>query len=315
MQPILVAHDRPEDFAAALEARAPAERFVYTTDGEALRRLIAEHDPEVVLSIAHTGFPKELHRPAVEHLSVRWVQVGGSGYEHLVPWDAERVVVTNAVGVLARFLAETVTGAVIALNGGLPGYLRDQAEAQWQPRVFRTLSEQTLLIVGLGHIGTWAARNARALGMHVLATRRTQTPSPEVDELHPPEALPALLPRADVVSLHVRLTEDTHHLIDAAALASMKRGALLVNTARGPVVDEPALIEALASGHLGGAYLDVFEAEPLPASSPLWHLPNVIITPHASDLVDDWAYRFAMLFADNLERWRAGEPLLNVVTP
>jgi phosphoglycerate dehydrogenase-like enzyme len=151
--------------------------------------------------------------------------------------------------------------------------------------------------------------------MRVIATRRTQAPSPEVDELHPPEALLDLLPRADVVSLHVRLTEATRHLIDARALVAMRPGALLLNTARGPVVDEPALIEALAGGHLGGAYLDVFEEEPLPPSSPLWRLPNVIITPHASDAVHDWAHRFAMLFADNLERWRRGEPLLNVVTP
>ncbi|MEZ4501238.1 MAG: D-2-hydroxyacid dehydrogenase [Dehalococcoidia bacterium] len=313
--PIVVAHDRPEDFASDLETRAPGERFIYATDGPSVLRLLAEHNPEVVLSISHSGFQGPLHHPIVEHPSVRWVQVGGSGYEHLEPWDASRLVVTNGVGVLARFLAETTIGAMLALNARLPEYARDQAETRWRPRTFRTLSEQTILIVGLGHIGTWMARYARALGMRVLATRRSATPSPAVDELHPPEALLELLPRADVVSLHVRLNEATRHLIDTRALEAMKPGALLLNTARGPVVDEPALIEALASGHLGGAYLDVFEEEPLPVSSALWRLPNVIVTPHASDAVEDWAHRFAMLFADNLERWRAGEPLLNVVTP
>jgi len=285
--PVLVVHDRPEDFARDLEARAPAERFVYATDGEAVRRFLDERDPEVVFSITHSGFPGHLHRPIVEHTSVRWVQVGGSGYEHLEPWDASRLTVTNGVGVLARFLAETATGAMLALNAGLPAYARDQARARWQPRTFRTLSEQTLLVVGLGHIGAWMARYGHALGMRVIATRRTLASSPEVDELHPPEALLELLPRADVVSLHVRLNEATRHLIDARALAAMGPGALLLNTARGAVVDEPALIEALASGHLGGAYLDVFEEEPLPPSSPLWRMPNVIITPHASDAVQD----------------------------
>jgi D-2-hydroxyacid dehydrogenase (NADP+) len=178
---------------------------------------------------------------------------------------------------------------------------------------FRTRSEQTLLVVGLGQIGSHVAANAKALGMRVLAIRRTQTPHPAVDGLYPPEALHEVLGQVDIVSLHLRLSEETRHLIDAPALAAMKPGALLVNTARGPIVDEAALIEALESGHLGGAYLDVFETEPLPPESPLWRLDNVIVTPHAAENIDDWPRRFAAFFADNLDRWRAGEPLKNLV--
>ena len=113
------------------------------------------------------------------------------------------------------------------------------------------------------------------------------------------------------MSLHVRLNPATRGMLARDELAAMKPGAYLVNTSRGPVVDEAALIEALHSGRLGGAYLDVFETEPLPAESPLWTMPNVLITPHSSDNIHGWPRRFAELFADNLERWRSGEPLLN----
>ena len=159
------------------------------------------------------------------------------------------------------------------------------------------------------------ARNAKALGMRVLATRGTPAPHPAADEMHGPDALHALLPRADFVSLHVRLNPATRGMLSREGLAAMKPGAYLVNTSCGPVVDEAALVDALHSGHLAGAYLDVFETEPLPAESPLWTMPNVLITPHASDNVHGWPRRFAALFADNIERWRAGEPLLNPVTP
>ena len=113
----------------------------------------------------------------------------------------------------------------------------------------------------------------------------------------------------------MRLNPATRGLLSRDAFAAMKPGAYLVNTARGPVVDEAALIDALRSGHIAGAYLDVFDTEPLPAESPLWAMPNVLITPHSADNIHGWPRRFATLFADNLERWRAGEPLLNVVVP
>ena len=113
----------------------------------------------------------------------------------------------------------------------------------------------------------------------------------------------------------MRLDAATRGLLSREAIAAMKPGACLVNTSRGAVVDEAALVDALRSGHLGGAYLDVFETEPLPAGSPLWTMPNVILTPHASDNIVGWPRRFAELFVDNLDRWRSGEPLLNRVSP
>jgi phosphoglycerate dehydrogenase-like enzyme len=312
---VLVAHDDPEPFRADLEARFPQLRFVYATSPEAVPEALAAHAPEVAFSVKHSGFPGPAHRLIVQHRSIRWVHVGGSGYDHLQPWDRMRVTVTNSVGILSRFLAETTTGAMLALNCGLVGYLAQQRERVWQPRPFPPLAEQTLLVVGLGHIGLHVAANAKALGMEVIAVRRSGEPQPSVDEVHPPPALLDLLPRADVVSVHVPHNEETTHLIDAAALAAMKPDALLLNTARGAVVDEAALVRALAAGRLRGAYLDVFEVEPLPTSSPLWAMPNVLVTPHAADNVTAWPSRFARLFADNLERWLAGEPLVNVVLP
>ena len=315
MPPVLIAHDQPADFQDLLSRRFPDEEFVYVTTAHGIVDALGRHDPEVVFSIKHPGFPGPAHTPIPAHPSVRWIQVGGSGFDHLLPWDGGQVTVTNGTGVLAPFLAETVTGAMIALGCGFLGYHAQQRARQWKPVPFTPLRDRTLLVVGFGAIGQCVAQNAKALGMRVVAIRGTPTPHPAADEMHGPDALHALLPAADFVSLHVRLNADTRGLLSHEGLAAMKRGAYLVNTSRGPVVDEKALVDALHSGHLAGAYLDVFDTEPLPAESPLWAMPNVLITPHASDNIRGWPRRFAALFADNLERWRAGGPLLNVVTP
>jgi phosphoglycerate dehydrogenase-like enzyme len=310
---VLVVYDRPEDFRDLLAARFPDLPIAYAGAPEEVQPALEAARPAVVFSIKHTEFPGETHRPIMDFHTVQWVQVGGSGFEHLLPWDGGRLTVTNCAGVMSRFLAESVTGAMIMLNGNFLRYLDQQRAAVWRMHAFRTLSEQTLLVVGLGKIGGHVAANAKALGIRVLAIRRSRTPHPAVDVLYPPEALHDVLGEADIVSLHLRLSEETRHLMDARALAAMKPGALLVNTARGPIVDEAALIGALEGGHLGGAYLDVFETEPLPPESPLWRLDNVIITPHAAENLADWPWRFAAFFADNLDRWRAGQPLQNVV--
>ena len=313
MRPVLIAHHEPDDFRDLLADRFPRVEFVYASSAEGVAEGLEQHGPEVVFSVKHPGFPGPVHAPIPAHPSVRWIQVGGSGFDHLVPWDAARITVTNGAGVLAPYLAETVTGAMLALGCGFPGYLEQQRARRWAPVSFTPLRGRTLLVVGFGNVGACVARNAKALGMRVVAVRGRPAPDPAADEMHGPDALETLLPEADFVSLHVRLNAATHGLLSRAAIAAMKPGAVLVNTSRGAVVDESALIEALRSGHLGGAYLDVFETEPLPTGSPLWSLPNVLVTPHASDNVVGWPRRFAELFADNLGRWCAGEPLLNVV--
>ena len=315
MRTVLIAHNEPDDVRDLLAARFPGVGFAYAPTAEAVVEGLSRHDPEVVFSVKHPGFPGPAHAPIPGHPSVRWIQVGGSGFDHLVPWDEGRITVTNGAGVLAPYLAETVTGAMLALGCGFPGYWEQQRAREWRPVPFTPLRGRTLLVVGFGRIGECVARNAKALGMRVAAVRGRPAPHPEADEMHGPGALLELLPAADFVSIHVRLNDATRGLFSRRAFTAMKPGAFLVNTSRGAVLDEPALIEALRAGHLAGAYLDVFETEPLPVESPLWAMPNVLITPHASDNVVGWPRRFAELFADNLERWRAGEPLLNVVTP
>ncbi len=310
---VLVLHDRPEDFRDALAARFPGLTIDYATNGEAVPAALERVRPQAIFSIKQPNFPPAEHRPAVDFPTVEWFQVGGSGYEHIQPWDGERLTVTNCAGVLAPFQAETCIAAILMLNGGFPRYLDQQRRAEWRQHFFRPLAGQTLAVVGLGQIGGRVAAHAKALGMRVLGLRRSGVPHPAVDALYPPEALHQVLGEADVVSLHLRLDEATRHTIDREALDCMKPGALLVNTARGPVVDEAAVIAALEEGRLGGAYLDVFETEPLPADSPLWGLKNVILTPHVADAVPDWTVRFADFFADNLERWLAGVPLENQV--
>jgi len=312
---VLVLHKDIDEVRPILAQRCGEVDVHFLDDLDQIETTLARVNPEAVLSISQSTFSGSAHRAAIDYPSVRWFHVGGSGYEYIVPWDHDRVTVTNGLGILAPFLAETTLAAMLMLNGNFLAYAQQQRNRDWSPVFFRPLHGQTLLIVGLGKIGSLVAKNAKALGMRVLATRRTPAPDPYVDEVHSDSALGALIPDADFVSLHVRMSEQTRGLIDATMMAAMKQGSFLVNTSRGPVVDEAALADALASGHLGGAYLDVFETEPLSRESPLWDMPNTIITPHAADNVHDWVARFTDFFADNLVRWNADQQLLNRVTP
>ena len=312
---VLIIFDHPEQLKDRFAKRFPQAAFHYATNADEVLSLLADANPEVVFSIKHQDFPGDQHRPAKDHASVQWVQVGGSGYEQFVPWDNERMTLTNSAGLLARYLAETVTGAMLALNGNFLPYLQQQQKSHWGHIGFTPIENKTLLIVGAGAIGQWVANNAKTLGMKVVGIRASGASHSHFDEMHTPDKLTERLGEADFVSLHVRHTPETTHLMNAAMFAAMKPGAFFINTARGAVVDENALCDALDCAHVAGAYLDVFETEPLPKDSPLWQKPNVLLTPHAADAVSDWPVRFADYFADNLQRWCDGEPLHNVVTP
>ena len=222
------------------------------------------------------------------------------------------VRLTTSSGAQAVPIAQTVLMYLLALSRDLPGWLRDQAEKRWAPREIDDLQGRTLGVVGLGPIGTEVARLGAAFGMRVIGVRR-QVQGDEPCETWPLDRLDDLWPVADAVVLAVPLNDDTRHLLDARALSRLKRGALLVNVARGEVVDEGAMIEALRSGALGGAGLDVFEQEPLPADSPLWSMPNVIVTPHSSGTNPGNSDRASAIFLENLGRYLRGEPLRNEV--
>jgi phosphoglycerate dehydrogenase-like enzyme len=312
--PVLIYADNAETLAAGLRARCPGETVHAVDRADALPGALAAHRPEAVFAVKSMVLGPETHRPILEAPSVRWLHVGGSGYEHVAGRDAGRITLTNCAGVLAPFLAETVIGALLALNCGLIRYHAQQRERLWRQHLFRPLAGQTLLVVGAGAIGAEVARRAGGLGMRVIGLRRSGEPVAGVDEMRPPEALTESLGEADAVSLHLRLTPETQGMFDAAMFAAIKLGAIFINTARGGHVVADDLLAALRSGHLRGAYLDVFETEPLPPGSPLWSAPNLLISPHAADGVADWEARFAALFAENLEHWRAGRTLRNVVT-
>ena len=252
---------------------------------------------------------------------LRWLHVFNVGVDHPIYTEmlGRGVRLTTSAGSTAVPIAQTAIMALLALARGLPRWSAAQRERRWDPvraePLPRDLAGQTLVIVGVGSIGAEIARLSRALGLRVIGVRRTpQGPGDPVDELHPPAALPALAARCDWLVLACPLTPETRGLVDAALIARLPAGAHLINVARGEIVNEPALIAALERGHLAGAYLDVFEQEPLPPESPLWSLPNVLVTPHNSAVSSGNDERVLEIFLDNLGRWRRGEPMVNEVS-
>jgi len=236
---------------------------------------------------------------------------------------ARGVVVTNSRGIQAAPIAEHVFALLLAMTRRLPHALERQREALWAQHEFEgagvpgMLRGQTLGIVGLGSIGSAVARLALAFGMDVVAVRRDPARGgPDgVRAVWGPDGLDGLLAAADVVVVAAPLTGETTALFDAARIARMKRGARLINIARGQLVDGAALTAALASGQLAGAGLDVVEREPLPADDPLWRAPNLVLTPHTSGYRANHWDDVVDLFVENVRRWDAGQPLLWPVDP
>jgi phosphoglycerate dehydrogenase-like enzyme len=220
----------------------------------------------------------------------------------------------------AETMAEHVLAVVLAMFRRLPHAWRSQQAREWAQDTIgragnRTIAGSRVLVVGLGAIGMAVATRMTGLGASVTGIRRRiDAPRPEaVAAVAPPERLRDLLPSADVVVVSAPHTRETRHLIGPSELDAMSHEALLVNVSRGHLIDEAALIEVLAAGRIGGAALDVFQDEPLPSDSPFWSLPNVLITPHTSGFrIDHWDAAIA-IFADNLRRFEAGQPLVNVV--
>ena len=248
---------------------------------------------------------------------VRWIQASSAGIGQYVKrygYDTRlpQTAFTTASGIHARPLAEFCVMAMLMHYKGLLSMLKNQQQAHWERYAGTDLEGRTLGIVGLGRIGTQVARMGCDLGMTVIGTNATP-PAPCVERFYQPEELPEMLPQVDVLVLSVPHTPKTEKMIGARELAHLKPGAYLINIARGAVVDEPALIEALQSGHLSGAALDVFAEEPLPASSPLWGLENVLISPHSASTSDRENQRLVDLFCDNLRRFIDGEALRNVL--
>ncbi len=327
LSPILSARYRTQDLDR-IRAAAPGARIV-TLSREGLTDEPVD-DVEVLLRgwLSSDAFDRLLGRAP----RLSWVHSASAGVERaLTPAARERgLVITNARGVFSRPIAEYVLMMILAVSRRLPGLLELQRERTWQPLEGVELRDVTVGIVGLGSIGRAVGALATAFGCRVIAVRRRSeegTGSSAADDetrsfgelmldrVGGPEAMPELLAESDFVVLAAPLTPETERMIDTAALDAMKSNAWLINVARGALIDERALLEALREGRIGGAVLDTFREEPLAPTSPFYDLPNVIVTPHTSWSSGRVLDRSVDLFCDNLRRYAAGEPLLNVVDP
>jgi phosphoglycerate dehydrogenase-like enzyme len=324
--PILLSEPFHERYGDRLHAAASEAGLVLDPVLLAKRGTVADEDLERV-ELAHFSRDRYVAggQPLFEALEraphLRWLHVFHAGmngrfYARLLERD---VLLSNSSGSHAEPIAQTVIGALLRFARGFAGWQEAQQEHRWArlhaPYEPADLRGQTIVIVGVGAIGTHIGRIAQALGLHVVGVRRSPgRPGEPIDEFRTPSELSELLPRADWLVLSCPLTSETRGLIDADALARLPRHARLFNVARGPVVVETALIDALWNGTIAGAHVDVFDEEPLPEDSPLWDLPNLILTPHNSSVSSGNDDRATAIFLDNLGRWKRGEPLVNRVT-
>ena len=250
---------------------------------------------------------------------LQWIQGCGAGVEQYAVnsgtgvWQSD-IVLTNMGGFNSRTIAEYVMGMIVVFAKGIRGYVINQQSHLWERSRSKMISGQTVGVIGLGRIGSETAKLCKAFDMRVLANKRTLTDPPlYVDQLYGPDDLHEMLAQSDYVVLALPSIPDTIKVIGAAEFRAMKSNAVFINVARGVQVDEPAMAEALKSGEIAGAALDVVAVEPLAKESPLWDLDNVIITPHASASVADYGYQVAKEVAANLRRYIDGEPLRHVV--
>ncbi len=324
---VLTQSPLPEHLLAMLRAVSPRVIVEHRT-AETLEELgDVWSEVEVLYTTRLAPLPEAATR-------LRWVQGHFAGVDQFLEHPLlQNVTLTTSSGIHAPAMAEYILMMILAFAHRLPRMIELQRQAEWPQQrwalfVPRELRDTTIGIIGYGSIGRETARLAHAFGTRVLALKR------HVDQLaddgwrlpgvgdmageyvarfYAPAQLHAMLAECDYVVVAAPLTTETRGLLGGAEFRAMKHEAVLINVARGGVIDEAALIDALRNQTIGGAALDVFEQEPLPADSPLWHLPNVILSPHVSGFTPHYDERAMTLFAENLRRYVAGEPLLNVV--
>lgn len=300
---VLVSHGFPpettgtlDDFVSAVRERHPEVDLRRATDYESVREQIREADVLVEHGMDHDLL--------VEADELAWIQTLSSGVDSYdLDFVEERgAILTTVSGVHARPIAEHVFATMLYFERGLAVSRRQQRRREWRRFPAGELGRQTLGVVGVGSVGGRVAELGSAFGMEVLGLRRHPSKAhPAVDEMFGPEERHELLGRSDYLVLACNLTEETRGMIGAEELSSLPDDAVLVNVARGAVVDQDALVEQLRTGYLGGAALDVAEIEPLPRQSPLWDMSNVILTPHMAGGSPAFPERCAELFAENYD--------------
>lgn len=309
------AFDMPDDLRAQVAAAASNVRLVIgLSREEALARATEAHAVD-----ARYVTPQFVQRAN----NLVWIMSGSAGVDRYIGMEALKrrpeVVLTNMRAVHGPAIADHVFAMLLSLTRDLRFYAQSQEAGVWSREgsgvEATALKGRTMLVVGLGGIGTEVARRAKGFDMRVIATRRSAAGSASqfVDRVELPDKLLELLPEADVVVICVPLTPETDSLFDAKAFAAMKPRSYLVNIARGRIVNTDALMQAISSGRLAGACLDVTDPEPLPSDHPLWRAPNVLITPHVASDAEITGERWRAALRENLRRFGAGEPLLNVV--
>jgi phosphoglycerate dehydrogenase-like enzyme len=248
--------------------------------------------------------------------NLRWIQASGAGIGERVRQiglPRDRILLTTSAGVHAGPLAEFALMAILYFAKDVPRLLEWQAKHHWERYCVRELAGSRALVLGLGGVGRRIAELYAALGIDVTGMRRSEAdPLPlGVKRLIRRDLLDEVLCETDYLVIAVPYTRETHRLIDARRLSLLPPSAVLVNVGRGKVIDEPALIAALQDGRLHGAALDVFDQEPLPPESPLWGMPNILLSPHSTSIVERESERIVDLFIENLRRYMDGRPLLN----
>ncbi|MBI1282508.1 MAG: D-2-hydroxyacid dehydrogenase [Anaerolineaceae bacterium] len=330
---VLIASYLEPELVDQIRREVPQVEVIYRPDLLGVPRYIADHNgpisrteeqeaewqsllaqADIFFDFDHTHV-KDLPKLAPK---LKWIQATSAGIGQFVKqngYDQTGWIMTTASGVHARPLAEFVIQSMLFFARDFEYLQREKAVHHWARNCTTELAGKTLAIIGLGKIGREAARLAKAFDVRVIGNRRNldDATMPNVDELYPPDELTPLLTQANYLLLSTPHTPETEGMIGAEQIAQLPKGAVIINIARGAVMDYAAMTEALQNGHLRGASLDVFATEPLPADDPLWDMSNVIISPHSASTADTENAKITRLFCDNLKRYLAGEPLQNVL--
>ena len=311
---VLVLADPHSPWAEALDPLDAETSIIVADNLEVVRR----HAPEADVLVNGASDPALLNAALPLVRRARWLHSMWTGVEKLLSPQlaASHIALTNARGVFRRPLGEWVVAAMLFFSYDLRRVIRQQESGIWQPFESQELHGKTLGIVGYGGIGSAAAERARPFGVRILALRRRPALSekdPLLEGTYPPERINELMAACDYVLVAAPLTPETRGLVGESQFAAMKPNAVLINVGRGPVVDQAALLRALETGLIRGAALDVFDVEPLPSNHPFYRMPNVLLSPHTADRVTGFFQLPVECFLQNLRRFRAGEPLLNLV--
>jgi phosphoglycerate dehydrogenase-like enzyme len=311
---LLVLSDPAATWLKLLDPLRSDCKIVVSKDPAQVRETAPEAD--VIVNADHG--PKLLSIAMPLAGRARWVHSMWTGVDNVLSPEvlASPVPLTNGRGVFRRSLAEWTIGAMLHFSYGLRRMIRQQQAGVWQAFTTEELHGRTLGIIGYGGIGSATAERARAFGMRIVALRRRPElfePNPLIDQTYAPSQINELMATSDYILIAAPLTNDTRGLIGAAQIAAMKPTGVIINVGRGAVIDEAALVRALETSKIRGAALDVFATEPLPAGHPFYRMENVLMSPHTADHVQDFIHLAVECFLDNFQRFRASQPLLNIV--